>query len=117
MSIAHLRREGFHITACMYYFLIPYVLSVSPAHDITYLDPFLGARTGSLYITGYKMYFKSLENDKAVSYVPLVPACMCKFPIQGNCLQTTHSPVNLSCFLAWSLPCTACTCIYLFPGY
>ena len=39
------------------------------AHDITYLDPFLGARTGSLYITDYKMYFKSPGDDKAVSFM------------------------------------------------
>ena len=40
---------------------------VSPAHDITYLDPFLGALTGSVYITDYKMYFKSPGDDKSVS--------------------------------------------------
>jgi hypothetical protein len=43
------------------------------AHDITYLDPFLGARTGSLYITDYKMYFKSLGDDKAEAYILNVP--------------------------------------------
>lgn len=49
-----------------------YVYNISlwffSAHDITYLDPFLGPRNGSLYITDYKMYFKSPSDDKAVSH-------------------------------------------------
>ena len=44
-----------------------YTCVFAAAHDITYLDPFLGPRTGSLYITDYKMYFKSPGNDKTVS--------------------------------------------------
>ena len=43
---------------------------LSPAHDITYLDPFLGPQTGSLYITDYKMYFKATPSeDKPVSHM------------------------------------------------
>jgi hypothetical protein len=53
--------------------LLPGELLSFIAHDITYLDPFLGARTGSLYITDYKMYFKSPSDDKAVS----VSLCLC----------------------------------------
>ena len=37
---------------------MPSLVSLTLAHDITYLDPFLGPQTGSLFITDYKMYFK-----------------------------------------------------------
>ncbi|CAI8029271.1 Myotubularin-related protein 2 [Geodia barretti] len=53
--------------------LLPGELLSFIAHDITYLDPFLGARTGSLYITDYKMYFKSPSDDKAEEYILHVP--------------------------------------------
>lgn len=45
------------------------------AHDITYLDPFLGPQTGSLYITDYKMYFKATtsEDKPDESYILNVP--------------------------------------------
>lgn len=33
-------------------------------HKITYLDHFLGATEGTVYITSYKMYFKSDPNPK-----------------------------------------------------
>lgn len=53
--------------------LLPGELLSYIAHDITYLDPFLGACTGSLYITDYKMYFKSSGDDKGVPYILNVP--------------------------------------------
>ena len=31
---------------------------------MTYLDPFMGPQTGSLYITNYKMYFKSTSSEE-----------------------------------------------------
>ena len=34
------------------------MLYSATVQDVTYLDPFLGPKVGTLYITDYKMYFK-----------------------------------------------------------
>ena len=69
----------FHSYSIVYFCDVHIVMS--PAHDITYLDPFLGARTGSLYITDYKMYFKSPSDEKVVSSLSAHLSCLCVSPV------------------------------------
>lgn len=44
--------------------LIPGELLNFTGDDVTYLDPFLGPKNGTLFITDYKMYFRSLNKEK-----------------------------------------------------
>ena len=71
---------------------------ISIAHDITYLDPFLGARTGSLYITDYKMYFKCPSDEKSVSFPFLLtsqthPKRFCMYVV-CNIIHTCYHEVS-----------------------
>ena len=46
------------VCMCVCILMIVMLKLFSPVQDVTYLDPFLGPKVGTLYITDYKMYFK-----------------------------------------------------------
>ena len=99
---------------CMCINVFP-VNCVHVAHDITYLDPFLGACTGSLYITDYKMYFKSSGDDKGVStlgwlcFLLRICCSTCKYMYMYMCsilIMNLHA-----CKMCMSLAVQHCTSV------
>ena len=48
------------------------VVQCTPARDVTYLCPYIGPVRGTLTVTNYKLYFRSIDRDPAfVLEVPL----------------------------------------------